>query len=59
MTSAEPDRPDDRRTLVEDGTWYTVDHPSAVGSVRRGGSVAPRHRGLEAPRAAAGARAAS
>ncbi|MBE9938455.1 anti-sigma regulatory factor, partial [Cellulosimicrobium cellulans] len=52
MTSAEPDRPDDRRTLVEDGTWYTVDHPSAVGSVRRGASVAARNLGLDDERAA-------
>ncbi|MGB2555774.1 ATP-binding SpoIIE family protein phosphatase [Cellulosimicrobium cellulans] len=52
MTSAEPDRPDDRRTLVEDGTWYTVDHPSAVGSVRRGASTAARNLGLDDERAA-------
>jgi anti-sigma regulatory factor (Ser/Thr protein kinase) len=50
--STAPDRPDERRSLVEGGTWYTVDHPSAVGTVRRGASTVARSLGLDDDRAA-------
>lgn len=43
---------DERRSIVEDGTWYAVDHPSAVGRVRRAASTAARDLGLSESRAA-------
>jgi len=50
--SPAPHRPDERRSIVEGGTWYTVDHPAAVGSVRRGASTVARSLGLGDDRAA-------
>ena len=43
---------DERRSIVENGTWYTVDHPSAVGRVRRAASVVARDLGFDEDRAA-------
>ncbi len=43
---------DERRSIVEDGTWFTVDHPSAVGRVRRAASTAARDLGFGDDRAA-------
>jgi anti-sigma regulatory factor (Ser/Thr protein kinase) len=37
---------DERRSIVEDGVWYTVDHPSAVGRVRRAATTAARDLGF-------------
>lgn len=43
---------DERRSMVENGTWYTVDHPSAVGRVRRAASTVARDLGFGEDRAA-------
>ena len=50
--SAAPQGVDERRSLVEDGVWYPVDHPSAVGRVRRAASTAARQLGLGEDRSA-------
>ena len=49
---ADDDRPVVERTAVEDGTWYSIDHPSAVGGVRRAASAAAVRLGLGDERAA-------
>lgn len=43
---------DERRSIVENGTWYTVDHPSAVGRVRRAATSAARDLGFDEDRSA-------
>lgn len=43
---------DERRSLVAEGDWYAVDHPSAVGRVRRAASTVARQLGLSESRAA-------
>ncbi|WP_251149883.1 ATP-binding SpoIIE family protein phosphatase [Cellulosimicrobium sp. Marseille-Q4280] len=50
MSSA--DRLDARRTVVDEGAWHTVDHPSAVGGVRRAAGTAALRLGLGENRAA-------
>lgn len=50
--SATSDAIDQRRSHVEDGTWFAVDHPSAVGRVRRAASTVARELGLGDDRAA-------
>ncbi|OLT53168.1 hypothetical protein BJF88_13025 [Cellulosimicrobium sp. CUA-896] len=42
----------DATVVVEDGTWFTVDHPSAVGGVRRAASAVALRLGFGEPRAA-------
>lgn len=44
--------PHDVAVSVEDGTWFTVDHPSAVGGVRRAASAVALRLGLGEQRAA-------
>ena len=44
--------PDELPTVLESGAWYTIDHPSGVGRVRRAASDAARRLGLDESRAA-------
>ncbi|MCB7136125.1 ATP-binding SpoIIE family protein phosphatase [Cellulosimicrobium marinum] len=41
-----------RRSVVEDGTWHTIDHESAVGGARRGASAVAARLGFGTDRAA-------
>jgi anti-sigma regulatory factor (Ser/Thr protein kinase) len=44
--------PESPLSVLDNGAWYTIDHPSAVGGVRRAASTTALHLGMSPSRAA-------